>query len=131
MSREQWGHGFYTGVEKGLKLQKDKEPRFIIEYTDNGRLNCVSIIHEKHGDVYTIEDLGYFSMLQFSNFGGCPSLEKEDIIPEYVRERKLSELENPKLFYSWATVMGEFRKWEGLLASEGFIKPNTILLKEI
>ena len=108
MSREQWGHGFHTGVKAAEYMVKSQIPKYIVEYRD-GYCNAVSIVHEKHGDVFVLEDISFIDMLRF-RFGEEPSTAKEDIIPDNIRELNISELENPKFFFSWNTVTDEFNK---------------------
>lgn len=105
MSRKQWGHGYYVGLNANAK----SEGEYLVEYDKEGYCDRIFIIHEKHGDTYVLEALDYFDIALYFGLAG-PSLKKEDIVPENIIECKLSDLGETKKFYSWASCFGEFKK---------------------
>ena len=83
-------------------------PKYIGSYKD-GLLNIVYQVHEVVGDVYVLEGISYFDLIYLIESGYEPSQEP---VLEQVREMKLSDIENPRLFYSWLGIASEFIRAE-------------------
>ena len=84
-------------------------PKYIGSYNNDGLLNIVYQVHEVVGDVYVLEGISYFDLIYLIESGYEPSQEP---VLEQVRELKLSEIENPRLFYSWLGIASEFIRAE-------------------
>lgn len=84
-------------------------PKYIGSYKDDGLLNTVYQVHEVAGDVYVLEFISYFDLIYLVSSGYEPSQEP---VLEHVRELKMSEIENPRLFYSWLGIASEFIRTE-------------------
>lgn len=84
-------------------------PKYIGSYNNDGLLNIVYQVHEVAGDVYVLEGISYFDLIYFVESGYEPSQEP---VLEQIRELKLSEIENPRLFYSWLGIASEFIRAE-------------------
>ena len=83
----------------------DLSPKYIGEYDADGLLNKVSQIKMVIGDVYVLEAINYFDMGSIISMGAIPD---DDIVIDQVYEKKWADLENPKVFYSWLGIAGEF-----------------------
>ncbi len=110
MSREQWGHGYYSG----LNAQKKNLPKYCITYADDGHIEYIFIVQELCGDTYILEaiDLMWFICHGFAE----PS--KYPIDHDKIYEKKASELNRPKWVYSWSSVVQEFKSDEKLYEKE-------------
>ena len=86
-----------------------KAPKYIGSYTEDGLLNIVYQVHEIIGDVYVLEAISYFDLIYLVSGGYEPSQEP---VLDMICERKLSEIENPRLFYSWRGIASEFVRTE-------------------
>ena len=86
-----------------------KAPKYIGSYTEDGLLNMVYQVHEIIDDVYLLEAISYLDLICLVSGGYEPS---EKPVPQQVRELSLSELENPRLFYSWLGIASEFVRAE-------------------
>ena len=86
-----------------------KNPKYIGSYTEDGLLNIVYQVHEIIGDVYVLEAISYFDLIYLVSGGYEPSQEP---VLDTICERKLSEIENPRLFYSWRGIASEFIRTE-------------------
>lgn len=84
-------------------------PKYVGSYASDGLLNIVYQVHEVIGDVYVLEAINYFDLISFIVSGCQPS---DKAVVEQVREMKLSDIENPKLFYSWLGIASEFIRSE-------------------
>lgn len=86
-----------------------KNPKYIGAYTDDGLLNIVYQVHEIIDDVYVLEAISYLDLIYFVSEGYEPS---QKPVLNMICERKLSEIENPRLFYSWMGIASEFIRAE-------------------
>ena len=84
-------------------------PKYVGAYTDDGLLNIVYQVHETFGDVYVLEAISYFDLISLISQGYEPS---DKPVPEMIREMKLSEVKNPRIFYSWLGIASEFIRAE-------------------
>lgn len=84
-------------------------PKYVGSYASDGLLNIVYQIHEVIGDVHILEAINYFDLISFIVSGCQPS---DKAVVEQIREMKLSDIENPKLFYSWLGIASEFIRSE-------------------
>ena len=84
-------------------------PKYVGSYTSDGLLNIVYQVHEVIGDVYVLESIFYFDLIYFISNGSEPS---EEPVVEQICEKKLSDIENPRLFYSWLGIASEFVRSE-------------------
>ncbi len=84
-------------------------PKYVGSYASDGLLNTVYQVHEIIGDVYVLEAISYLDLISIIASGSEPS---DKALIEQVREMKLSEIENPKLFYSWMGIASEFVRAE-------------------
>ena len=84
-------------------------PKYVVSYNSDGLLNIVYQVHEVIGDVYVLESISYFDLIYFISNGSEPS---EEPVVEQICEKKLSDLENPRLFYSWLGIASEFVRSE-------------------
>ena len=75
-------------------------PKYVGSYNSDGLLNIVYQVHEVIGDVYVLEIIAD---------GAEPS---EEPVVEQICEKKLSDIENPRLFYSWLGIASEFVRSE-------------------
>lgn len=85
------------------------EPKYIGSFDGDGLLNKVYQVHGIYGDKYVLEAISYFDLIYLVSCGYEPS--KEPVL-EMVREKKLSEIENAKPFYSWNGIAAEFIRTE-------------------
>lgn len=104
MSREQWGHGFHRGVDKGIELAQSENPKYCVTFVENKHIECIYIVQEIHGDIYILEAIPYMWFI----CNGFAEPSKYPIEPENVYETRLDELNNPKLFYKWESVVKAF-----------------------
>ena len=84
-------------------------PKYVGSYNSDGLLNIVYQIHEVIGDVYVLESISYFDLIFIIADGAEPS---EEPVVEQICEKKLSDIENPRLFYSWLGIASEFVRSE-------------------
>lgn len=91
------------------ECSRKNKPKYIGSYKDDGLLNTVYQVHEVAGDVYVLEFISYFDLIFLIESGYEPSQEP---ILKHIRELKLSEIENPRLFYSWLGIASEFVRAE-------------------
>lgn len=96
------------------------KPKWLAEYTEDGcSLRAVYQIVDVHDDVYVLE---FLEPLDIELSGSFPPEEEIGSI-ENVYEMRLSELKNPRLFYTWYGVIGEYarhrrRSWNGSKKNE-------------
>ena len=107
-------HGVNTDKELKLKTGNEERrcvetPKYVGVYADDSLLNIVYQVHEIIGDVYVLEAISYFDMIYFVSCGYEPS---DKPVLEQIRELRLSEIENPRLFYSWRGIASEFVRAE-------------------
>ena len=76
-------------------------PKYVGSYNSDGLLNIVYQVHEVIGDVYVLESISYFDLIFIIADGAEPS---EEPVVEQICEKKLSNIENPRLFYSWLGI---------------------------
>ena len=86
-----------------------KKPKYIGAYTDDGLLNIVYQVHEIIDDIYVLEAISYFDLIYLVSEGYEPSQEP---VLDMICELKLSEIENPRIFYSWRGIASEFIRAE-------------------
>lgn len=110
MSREQWGHGFHRGVEKGVEIAQAENPKYCVTFADDTHIECIYIVQEIHGDIYVLEAINYMWFV----CNGLAEPSKEPVEYENVYEVRLNELDNPKLFYKWESVQKAFMEDEKL-----------------
>lgn len=112
MSREQWGHGFYTG----LKAQTKGLPKYCVTFdkADNNHIEYIFIVQGFRGETYILEAINYMWFV----VNGFAEPSKSPIDPDNVYEKKASELNNPKWFYSWESVIKAFKEDERLYRKE-------------
>ena len=84
-------------------------PKYVSSYNSDGLLNIVYQVHEVIGDVYVLESISYFDLIYFISNGSEPS---DEPVVEQICEKKLSDIENPRLFYSWQGIASEFVRAE-------------------
>ena len=84
-------------------------PKYVGSYNSDGLLNIVYQVHEVIGDVYVLESIFYLDLIYFISNGAEPS---EEPVVEQICEKKLSNIENPRLFYSWLGIASEFFRSE-------------------
>ena len=84
-------------------------PKYVGSYNSDGLLNIVYQVHEVIGDVYVLESVSYFDLIYFISNGSEPS---DELVVEQICEKKLSDIENPRLFYSWLGIASEFVRSE-------------------
>ena len=84
-------------------------PKYVGSYNSDGLLNIVYQVHEVIGDVYVLESIFYLDLIYFISNGSEPSAEP---VVEQICEKKLSDIENPRLFYSWLGIASEFVRSE-------------------
>ena len=96
-------------------------PKYVGSYASDGLLNTVYQVHEIKGDVYILEAISYFDLVCIIESGCEPS---EKVVIEQVYELKLSDIENPKLFYSWIGIAGEFVRAERVRDRNDQLKKN-------
>lgn len=87
----------------------DIQPRYIGEYDADGLLSNISQIKKIIGGVYVLEAISYLDVSALLVRGAIPD---DDIVIDQVYEKRWTDLENPKLFYSWLGVAGEFARSE-------------------
>ena len=83
--------------------------KYVGSYTSDGLLNIVYQVHEVIGDVYVLESIFYLNLIYFISNGSEPS---DEPVVEQICEKKLSDIENPRLFYSWLGIASEFVRSE-------------------
>lgn len=84
-------------------------PKYVGSYNSDGLLNIVYQVHEVIGDVYVLESIFYLDLIYFISNGSEPS---DEPVVEQICEKKLSDIENPRLFYSWLGIASEFVRSE-------------------
>ena len=84
-------------------------PKYVVSYNSDGLLNIVYQVHEVIGDVYVLESIFYLDLIYFISNGSEPS---DEPVVEQICEKKLSDIENPRLFYSWLGIASEFVRSE-------------------
>ena len=84
-------------------------PKYVGSYNSDGLLNIVYQVHEVIGDVYVLESVSYFDLIYFISNGSEPS---DEPVIEQICEMRLSDIENPKVFYSWLGIASEFVRTE-------------------
>ena len=84
-------------------------PKYVGSYNSDGLLNIVYQVHEVIGDVYVLESISYFDLIFIIADGAEPS---DKPVVEQICEKKLSDIENPRLFYSWLGIASEFVRAE-------------------
>ena len=87
-------------------MTKSNRPKYCITYEENGDIEYVYIVQEVHGSVYVLEAIPY---LWFMIGAAEPSKYPIDI--DNIFEKTLKELNNPKFFYEWASVLKEMKEW--------------------
>jgi hypothetical protein len=84
-------------------------PKYVGSDNSDGLLNIVYQVHEVIGDVYVLESIFYLDLIYFISNGSEPS---DEPVVEQICEKKLSDIENPRLFYSWLGIASEFVRSE-------------------
>lgn len=84
-------------------------PKYVGSYASDGLLNIVYQVHEIIGDVYVLEAISYSDLISIIASGSEPS---DKAVVEQIREMKISDIENPRLFYSWLGIASEFVRAE-------------------
>ena len=84
-------------------------PKYVGSYTSDRLLNIVYQVHEVIGDVYVLESIFYLDLIYFISNGSEPS---DEPVVEQICEKKLCDIENPRLFYSWLGIASEFFRSE-------------------
>ena len=84
-------------------------PKYVGSCTSDGLLNIVYQVHEVIGDVYVLESIFYLDLIYLISNGSEPS---DEPVVEQICEKKLSDIENPRLFYSWLGIASEFVRSE-------------------
>ena len=87
-------------------------PKYVGSYNSDGLLNIVYQVHEVIGDVYVLESIFYLDLIYFISNGSEPS---DEPVVEQICEKKLSDIENPRLFYIWLGIASEFVRSEEIL----------------
>lgn len=88
--------------------RNSRGPRYILEYSDSGLLQRIYQIHSVVNDVYLVEIMDAIDVSVFGTFGKTPADEICDI--ESVYELRLSDINNPKLFYTWGGALAEYAR---------------------
>lgn len=108
MSRQQWGHGFY----RGLEAAKQEHVQYCVTYDDHGHIEQIFIVQDIHDDIYVLEAISYMWFVA----NGLVRPSNEPIEYENIYELKANELKNPKWFYRWESVAKAFmedeKKWK-------------------
>ena len=94
---------------RGGKSEMMSSPKYVGSYTSDGLLNIVYQVHEIIGDVYVLEAISYFDLITLIASGSEPS---DEPVIEQICEMRLSDIENPKVFYSWLGIASEFIRAE-------------------
>lgn len=104
MSREQWGHGYYKGIED--EKNRVKKPKFIVRYDDDGVIGWIyQIIREFDNDVFLLEE---WHLSDYSTVWSLGKLIAEDEhIAEDIDEYCVTDWKK-KLFYSQEAVASEY-----------------------
>lgn len=84
-------------------------PKYVGSYNSDGLLNIVYQVHGVIGDVYVLESISYLDLIFIIADGSEPS---DEPVVEQICEKKLSDIENPRLFYSWLGIASEFVRSE-------------------
>ena len=84
-------------------------PKYVGSYTSDGLLNIVYQVHEIIGDVCVLEAISFFDLITIIASVSEPS---DEAVIEQICEMKLSDIENPKVFYSWLGIASEFIRAE-------------------
>ena len=111
MSKQQWGHGYWKGREDEQKRPSGPKYIGVFDSPNDPYINRIGQIHEKHGDILTVEWIDYFDMLFAISRGYEPSW--DEVVGKNVEEidsKRMSD--RHKFYYSWLTVAGEFIKAE-------------------
>lgn len=102
MSREQWGHGYHTGVEAA----KHQAPNYCVTFTESNNVESVFIVQEVHGNTYVLEAIPYLWFICH----GFAEPEKEPIVSANIYEKTGNELGNHKFYWTWHSVIKELKK---------------------
>ena len=114
MSREQWGHGYRSGLKDAL--EQSDEPKWLVKYNADGMIDCICYIHKYFKDHYLVEVLPYLDLLFILWFGLEVKMEMNPSKDVY--EIGIDECENSKRFYSFEAVVGECYR----VGVPGFVK---------
>lgn len=110
MSREQWGHGYYSGI----KAQSRGTPKYCVTFDNNSHIEYIFIVQDLRNDIYILEAIDYMWFVCH----GFAEPSKFPIDLDKVYEKKASELSNPKWFHSWGSVVQAFKEDEKLYRKE-------------
>lgn len=97
MSREQWGHGFYSG----LAAAKHRSPKYCITYDSNKHIEYIFALREKHGETYVMEAVPYFWFVYY----GTAEPQSSPVDYECIYEKTGDELAGASWVWSWASVL--------------------------
>lgn len=116
MSREQWGHGFYKGIEAAAKLPNS--PKYLVQTDSKGYPVHFFIIREKHDDIYTLE-LYDEPITNIQLAGLILDFDEDEIEPFEYYELNINDIGKHKLFYSKHAALGFLaRRWHHYIENE-------------
>lgn len=104
MSKKQWGHGYYKGVEDTINGKG--KPKYLVAKDKDGYWWRFFIIREIHDDIWVIENFTEYS--QWLQLSGMPyDFDEDEIDVANYEEININDFPTEyKLFYSKYAAIG-------------------------
>lgn len=91
-------------------MKTEDRQKYLITHTPDGKVEAVYIVHFWRNGVVGVEALDYVYVISLLASGSGPSTETEDIVPERFFEYEISDLVEPRFYYTWMGVVGELAR---------------------
>lgn len=104
MSKEQWGHGYYTG----LQASSDSPEKYLTTYNEDGYLSSAYRIVWRRGTLAVLEWIDWLDMEVCIATNTEPSDDLDAVIAENCVQANLTDMREYKLHLVFSTVVRDY-----------------------